>query len=146
MFWRWLNMSYFVKIAVLLLGLNISTFAYADANLLKKHNVQKFIKTMVTEYHFNKNEVISILDKAHYNQEIVDKMNTPYEKKPWGVYRGFFLTDARLKAGLAFWKKNEALLNKVQNTYGVPASMIVSILVVDTLYGERQANYKVLDA
>ncbi|HAY93238.1 lytic murein transglycosylase, partial [Shewanella sp.] len=57
-------------------------------------------------------EVLAFLDKAKYNQGVIDAMTRPWEAKPWHVYYPIFLTEKRLDAGLAFWKKHEKTIAK----------------------------------
>lgn len=134
----------FIKAALLCLG--FSTCAMADKALLQEQNVQRFIQKMVKQHHFQKQALESVFQQAHVQQNIIDAMERPYEKKSWDVYKRFFLTPSRLQGGLAFWQKHQQSLARAEKQYGVPASMIVSILGVETLYGERQGKFRVLDA
>jgi len=72
-------------------------------------------------------------------------MEKPYEKKNWDVYRDHFLTAQRIKGGIDFWHQNQKTLAQAEKKYKVPAPIIVAILGVETLYGERQGDLRVLD-
>lgn len=119
---------------------------FADPALLKQRNAQQFINQMVKEHHMDKQMLIQSLKAAKYQPQIIESMNRPFEQKKWDVYRGLFLTPERLNAGLAFWQKNRLALSAAEKQYGVPASMIVAIIGIETLYGKHQGNYRVLDA
>lgn len=123
---------------------SIATFA--DAAFTNRKEVQLFIKTMVKEHHFNAKELTATLSQVKLQPQIIKSMDQPYEKKNWDVYRDLFLTPSRLKGGLDYWAANRKTLDQAQQKYGVPAEMIVAILGVETLYGERQGENKVLDA
>ena len=127
-------------------SLLMSGQVFADAALLKKKSAQVFIQKMVDKHDFKREEVVAALKEAQFQKKIIQSMNTPYEKKNWDIYSGIFLTDDRLARGIEFWKENQEDLAKAEKKYGVPASMIVSILGVETRYGEKQGNYRVLDA
>ena len=120
--------------------------AYADAQLLKEPQVQAFINQMVHQEHLSRNEIEYALKAAQNRPDILEKMDRPYEAKPWDIYAPLFLTDHRIQAGAEFWKKHRMTLMQAQKQYGVPAQIIVSILGVETLYGQRQGDIRVLDA
>lgn len=123
-----------------------ATSAFPNASIVHNPEVQAFIQDMVARDGFKRQDLINTMSQVKVQTDIIATMDRPYEKKPWDVYRALFLTPGRLDGGLAFWKKNAALLSRVERDYGVPASLIVSILGVETLYGTRQGNYRVLDA
>lgn len=120
--------------------------AHADKNFVQRKDVQHFINYMVKEHHFNRAELTKIMDQVQLQPQIIESMNKPYEKKTWDVYKALFLTPQRLEAGLQFWQKNQQTLARAEKKYGVPASIIVAIIGVETLYGKHQGNYRVLDA
>jgi len=66
--------------------------------------------------------------------------------KNWAAYRSRFIEPRRIEAGLQFWQRHQATLARAEQTYGVPASIIVGILGVETLYGRRMGGFRVLDA
>ena len=66
--------------------------------------------------------------------------------KDWGAYRARFIEPVRIQAGLRFWQKHKTTLERVEREYGVPASIIVGIIGVETLYGQNTGNFRVLDA
>lgn len=83
---------------------------------------------------------------ATRQQSVLDRMATPWEAKPWHAYFPLFLTDERLEKGLAFWQAHEAVLARVSEQTGVPAEYVVAIIGVETKYGERMGNDRVIDA
>ena len=66
--------------------------------------------------------------------------------KNWAAYRARFIEPIRLKAGQAFWEKHKRWLDKAEADTGVPASLIVGVIGVETLYGQHMGNYRVIDA
>ncbi|WP_372930125.1 lytic murein transglycosylase B, partial [Shewanella putrefaciens] len=57
-----------------------------------------------------------------------------------------FLTEKRLEAGLAFWKKHDATIAKAAAKYQVEPEIIVAIIGIETFYGQYTGNYPVIDA
>ena len=66
--------------------------------------------------------------------------------KNWAAYRARFIEPKRIAAGAAFWQANEAWLTQAEQRYGVPPEIVVGIVGVETLYGQRMGNYRVIDA
>ena len=48
--------------------------------------------------------------------------------------------------GLEFWTENAATLKAAQSKYGVPPEIIVALIGVETHYGTRMGNRRVLDS
>jgi membrane-bound lytic murein transglycosylase B len=67
-------------------------------------------------------------------------------QKNWAAYQARFIEPKRIQAGVEFWKRNQAVLSKAENTYGVPAWLIVGIIGVETFYGQHTGNFRTLDA
>lgn len=66
--------------------------------------------------------------------------------KNWQAYRDRFVEPRRIEAGLAFWADHEAALARAEAQYGVPASVVIGILGVETYYGRITGGFKVLHA
>ncbi|MFT3666874.1 lytic murein transglycosylase B [Piscinibacter sp.] len=66
--------------------------------------------------------------------------------KNWAAYRGRFVEPLRIRAGLAFWADNEAWLARAEQRWGVPPSIVVGIIGVETIYGRQTGGFRVLDA
>jgi membrane-bound lytic murein transglycosylase B len=67
-------------------------------------------------------------------------------EKNWVAYRARFVEPVRIQAGLAFWQRHAATLARAEQQFGVPASMIVGVIGVETLYGRHLGNHRVIDA
>ncbi|KGP63035.1 lytic transglycosylase [Legionella norrlandica] len=124
----------------------LSFIAQANTAFTQRKDVQSFINMMVKQYHFNRKQITEAMNQVRIQPQIIESMEKPYEKKSWDVYRTLFLTEHRLNAGLQFWAENKTTLEKVHKRYGVPPEIIIAILGVETLYGERQGENRVLDA
>ena len=124
----------------------LSTISYADYALTQHYKVKQFIAKMVQQHGFSKASLVKIIAAVRFQPEIIAKMNAPYEKKNWDNYKAIFFNEQHLKGGLEFWQANQQILAQVEKQYNVPASIIVAILGIETFYGKRQGNYRVLDA
>jgi membrane-bound lytic murein transglycosylase B len=66
--------------------------------------------------------------------------------KNWAAYRARFIEPVRLRAGQRFWENNRNALARAEAEFGVPASLIVGVIGVETLYGQHTGNFRVIDA
>ena len=64
----------------------------------------------------------------------------------WQVYRDRMVDPMRIEAGVQFWLRNAKTLERAERETGVPASVIVGILGVETIYGKHMGKYRALDA
>jgi len=131
------------------LGSSIFLASQVNANqisLNKNPIIVDFIDQLVKKDNFDRNKLIETFDQVQTRPEIIDKMNRPAEAWPWHRYRNIFLKDKRINQGVAFWNENEALLNAAEKKFGVSAETIVGILGVETRYGRRSGDFRVIDA
>ena len=107
---------------------------------------QKFADALAARSGLKASDIMATLAKAKYQQSVIDTMTRPAESKPWKDYRPIFVNDRRINDGIAFYRENRELLERVEVSFGVPAEMIVAILGVETNYGHTPTRYRVLDA
>ena len=88
------------------------------------------------------------LGQARYNPTVARLMQPPAKAfvKNWQAYRSRFIDPVRIDAGVRFWRSNQATLERAEQTYGVPADIIVGIIGVETIYGRDTGNFRVMDA
>lgn len=108
--------------------------------------IDAFIAQMVTKHGFDRRELTRMFDAVEMQDKILESISRPAEAMPWYKYRAIFMTDARIDAGVDFWRVNEKALAVVERRYGVPAHIILGIIGVETLYGKRTGQYRVIDA
>lgn len=84
------------------------------------------------------------LKQAITHPDILTRMSAPAEKKSWDFYQKLFLTPKRIEGGRKLL--HETSVQKASKDYGVPSSIIVAIMGVETLYGEHLGRHRVLDA
>lgn len=106
-----------------------------------------FIDKMVAQG-LDRQYVQSVLASARYVSVAARAILPPASPsvRSWSRYRARFVEQQRIQAGLAFWDQNRAVLARAQAQYGVPASVIVSIIGVETFYGRVMGDFRILDA
>jgi membrane-bound lytic murein transglycosylase B len=120
--------------------------ACADAAFLARPDVQRYIDEQVASGRFNRPELEAVFANVELKPNILATMDRPSTSRPWYQFQASHVTPARINAGVAFWRANAGLLNRVENTYGVPASMVVAILGIETNYGQAAGTFRVVDA
>ena len=93
---------------------------------------------------FDKKTLLNIFSNIKRDQNILAKVKSPAEAKPWYAYRRIFLTNDRATSGVNFWKRHERALQAASEQYGIPAEYIVAIIGVETLYGRNTGKHNVL--
>jgi membrane-bound lytic murein transglycosylase B len=70
----------------------------------------------------------------------------PPKARSWEEYRGNFVNERRIAAGVEFWRKHRRVLERAEKQYGVPPQYVVAIIGVETLYGRNAGRWRVVDA
>ncbi len=103
---------------------------------------------LAQQYNLPKTWVREQISKAQYLKGVPKMVLPPTvpTAKNWRAYRERFIESRRIDAGTQFWQAYESALTRAEQTYGVPAEMVVGIIGVETFYGQNMGNYRVLDA
>src|SRR5690554_1015972 len=134
-------------VACIGLTLAVSQAAAQENNYAQHPLTNPFIDEMVMEHGFVSDALHAAFADAKRRQPILDAISRPAERvKPWKEYRPIFITQARVDRGVQFWQENQAALQRAEQTYGVPAEIIVAIIGVETIYGGNTGSYRVIDA
>jgi len=139
------NLVLTISLVVLLLPVFAST-----ANALNLDNYPKLqvvADKLVAQQHYNQSELREIFADVEIQQGVLDAMQSPAEYKfTWGKYRKLFFQPDRIEQGVSFWQEFEPHLIRAEREYGVPASIIVSIIAVESKFGKYKGKYKVIDS
>jgi len=132
--------------SLLLLALCCSLVAPARALDAGREDVRAFIDEMAGKHGFAAEDLGRVLDQAQAKPSIVALMTRPAEKAlPWHEYRARFLTDRRISRGVETGRlRADALARAAER--GVPAPVLLSIVGVETFYGENTGKHRVIDA
>jgi membrane-bound lytic murein transglycosylase B len=113
---------------------------------LDRDNVKKFI----TKLHYDNNipieKIEAIIKQAKKSDKALKLISKPIESTiDLHSYKNIFITDKMLSKGIAFWNKNETILMHFKEKMGIPPAIIVSLLGVESRFGENSGGFKVLD-
>lgn len=108
--------------------------------------IDGFITQMVAKHQFDKAALDAVFASVEIKPDILKRIAAPSEAMPWYKYRKIFMTDARIDAGVQFWRDNAEALSAAEQQYGVPPEIIVAIIGVETLFGKNTGKHRVIDA
>jgi membrane-bound lytic murein transglycosylase B len=112
-----------------------------------REDVRAFAAEVAADGALDRRDVERTLAQARFRRDIVDLMQRPYVDPPkWYDYAPPFLAPERVAAGLAWWKANEDALARAEARWGVPASIVVAIVGIETYYGRYTGRHRVIDA
>lgn len=122
----------------------VSQIAWAEPDL---PGLDAFIEEMVTEHQFDAAELEAAFAEVEVKDSILKAIARPAEKaKPWYEYRNIFMDQGRIYAGAEYWQKHADTLKTAEQTYGVPAEIILAIMGVETRFGGNVGSFRVIDA
>ena len=102
---------------------------------------------LVAEQYYTRGHLEELFAQAELQQSILEAMQNPAEYKfTWGKYRKLFMQTDRIQQGVDFWRQYAAPLARAEQQYGVPASVIVAIIGVESKFGKYKGKHKVLDS
>ena len=106
-----------------------------------------FIERMVAKHGFDRDAVAATLTDVAIDARVLEAIARPTERvAPWYEYREIFLNPERIAAGVAFWRENEAVIDATARRYTVQPELLLAIIGVESLFGQRMGRYRVLDA
>lgn len=111
--------------------------------------VLAYARDLARERGLQESTLTAMLADARYS-ETVARLIAPAPGKTvsrsWLTYRNRVVEPKRIGWGVAFWNENAAQLERAAQRFGVPASIIVAIIGVETLYGRDMGSFRVVDA
>ena len=139
------HLSIFLLIVSTILAFEIK----ADESIpyLNKPDVIDFIEMMHNKHGSDKEELKKLFSSVNFQERVVRIMNKqPEGTMTWSSYKNMMVTDERVDSGKKFIGVYKEDLKRAEDIYGVPASIIASIIGIETRYGKIMGNIRVLDS
>lgn len=86
------------------------------------------------------------IQAARFDASLIQKMNTPYESRPYADYRPLFVNEKLKEKAQAYMAEHRVIFDEAQQKYGVAPEIIAAILGMETRFGQNRGKDKVLDA
>jgi len=81
------------------------------------------------------------------NQQVLDHFrHQPEFTMTWAQYRALVITEQRTANGRAALRQNSALIQAVEDRYGVGTGVVVAIWGVESSFGQKTGDYPVIQA
>jgi len=139
------NIIHFVVLALLLAPLAVHS--KATGNYSSREDVSSFVDKMSIKHGFDRNKLMDLLSTSEFQERVVRVMDRqPEGTMTWTRYKKIMVTDARIQSGREFIKEYKEDLARAEDLYGIPASIIASIIGIETRYGRIQGNIRVVDS
>jgi membrane-bound lytic murein transglycosylase B len=133
--------------AALICGATALAADPATAIDAQRSDVAGFIADMRERHGFASDVLDSLFAQVESRPVIVEAMSRPAEKTmTWQEYRARFITDRRITRGREVARDQAAALDKAATASGVPTSILLGIVGVETFYGEITGRFRVIDA
>ncbi|MBT6276732.1 MAG: lytic murein transglycosylase B [Chromatiales bacterium] len=120
--------------------------APAKSAPLPDAQLEQFATATARKHKLDVESVRAVLALARHEQRALDAYKRTAESRPWHEYRPIFLTEKRVQEGVRFWQTHEATLARAHERFGVPHSIMVAIIGVETNFGQRKGNIRVVDS
>jgi membrane-bound lytic murein transglycosylase B len=100
--------------------------------------VSRFIEEMVGRHGFPRASLEAAFAAAKVQRGILRAMEAPSTSLPWFRFRRTYIEPSRIRGGVAFWRRHEALISRASREYSVPPELIVATIGVETIYGRGE--------
>ncbi|WP_051940493.1 lytic murein transglycosylase B [Stenoxybacter acetivorans] len=122
-----------------------TVIAAAPESLLARADVQRFIDAQ-TKKGLARGELETLFANAVNKPGIIAAMDRPSTSSPWYRFRANHVSGKRIKDGQWFQQEYASVLAAVSRQYGVPETLILAILGIETHYGTVTGSFRVADA
>jgi len=114
----------------------------------QREDVLRLGRSLAEQQGLDADWVLAQLAQARYQPSVAKLVMPPAAgvAKNWQAYRARFVEPQRLREGQRWWQDHERWLDQAEARWGVPASVIVAIVGIETFYGRHTGGYKVIDA
>lgn len=141
------QLSTLIQYSIIIISLmGLTSLSFAGTGFAERPEVKSFIHQMVKKHQFSENYLTDIFDHVKVRPKVMSRIRAPLEQRPWHTYQMLFITEWRIQKGVEFWNQYERQLHWAEKKFGVPASIIVATIGVETKYGQHTGEYPVIDA
>ena len=113
---------------------------------LEDPDVRDFLEELVAEEQVGEAQARELIAAAEFRPDVIEQMSRAPERTiEWAAYRRIFMDNGRIAAGKAFSRLHAESLAEVARQTGVPDSVVLGILGVETRYGRITGKHRVLD-
>lgn len=121
--------------------------SHALGEFVKYEELEALVTQLEREQVYAPGELQQLFTQVARDERVLNLIAKPAEStREWKDYRPLFINNERIRKGVNFWQTHAETLARAEQTYGVPAEMIVAIIGVETTYGGNKGRNRVIDA
>lgn len=123
------------------------TTAAPASDYSQYEELQVIIQSLEDQKIYAPGELQDLFTQVKRQDRILEQIAKPAEKsREWRDYRPIFMRSDRIAAGVEFWNTHANTLQLAEQEFGVPASIMVAIIGVETKFGANKGNDRVIEA
>jgi membrane-bound lytic murein transglycosylase B len=132
-----------VTLSALLVLFALNTQVACATGYAERDDVQAFIADMQARHGIDADRLAAQFARTRPIPAVLKAIAPPVDPgiRSWDTYRQRFIEPRRIAAGLDFWRRHQAKLEKAQTLTGVPAEIIVAIIGIETFYGKHLGRF-----
>ncbi|MCJ8160494.1 lytic murein transglycosylase B [Acinetobacter zhairhuonensis] len=133
------------RLSLLIGTFSITSFCQAN-DFATDPQYSSFKQKTMQSYGLTAEQVDWAMTGSRNLPNIINIMNRPGESKPWYDYKTNFMSESTIQRGVRFKSQYADTLNRAEQQFGVPQSVILGILGVETGFGANKGNFITRDA
>ena len=117
---------------------------------INKEKVRKFKQQIEIKFPSRKDQIKNVFKRIKFDKKVLmTHINYKKNMNGGGItyqnYRDKIVNTERIKGGIKFWKQNRKFLVKINEDFGIPPEIIISIIGIETNYGRFIGNWVILN-
>ena len=101
---------------------------------------------MVRAHGFDAKALRKLFAKVQTSPGVIRAISAPATSKPWFEFKPLFVDAQRISGGVTYWNDNAELLERAHRSSACPRRSSSSVIGIETRYGKRTGNFRVMDA
>jgi membrane-bound lytic murein transglycosylase B len=85
-------------------------------------------------------------NQVRVDEEIIRRLDRPYEKLEYDRYRQIFVNEKRISRGVDFYNQYRFLIHDTADRFGVDPYLLLSFVGVETWYGKHSSEFLVFNS
>jgi len=96
----------------------------------------------------NSQSAYDAVDAISFDAKVLrlDKAQPENKKKFFGSYQTRILNDGTISRARLEYKKNQKLLAKIEQDFGVPGQYVIALWAIESGFGQNTGNFEILDS
>ena len=113
----------------------------------ERPEVASFAAEMVERHGLEQGALCELFGEATIRPDVLRLIAPAPSSRPpdWNRYRSNFVNPKRIRLGVEFWDDNRTAIEAAARANGVPPSIIVALVGIETTYGNNVGRHKAFD-